>query len=75
MLGQDPTYFGCSSDVLRFLHYKCSMKQSCDIRIPDDDLDKTEPCFPGLKLYLHTEYRCIKGECFRLFVTFDKNDT
>ena len=73
MLVQDSKYFGCSSDVLRFLHYKCSLKQSCDLKIPDDDLDTTEPCFPGLKLYLHTEYRCIKGEGLRKLATLDKN--
>ena len=60
-LGHDPKYFECSKDVLQEMHKKCSLKSTCEVKIPDADMDKSKPCFPGLKLYLQSEYTCING--------------
>ncbi|ELU03682.1 hypothetical protein CAPTEDRAFT_225483 [Capitella teleta] len=52
-------YIGCSSDVLAILDRKCSGKPECEIRIPDPDLDATQPCIGDLTRYLEASYLCI----------------
>ena len=61
-LSSDPRYIGCSADVLNILNAKCSGRKQCEIRIPDADLEHTEPCLPGLKMYLEVSYTCVEGE-------------
>ena len=58
----DLGYLGCKADVLHLADRKCSGKHECDIRIPDGQLDSTQPCFKELKVYLQTSYSCIRGD-------------
>ena len=55
-------YFGCSTDVTNILETKCSLKSECDFRVFDADLHRTNPCFPGLILYLEASYECLNGK-------------
>ena len=68
-LGEDnKRYFGCSTDVMDILEDKCSVKSECEVRVADADLDRTQPCLPGLKLYLEASYECIQGEIILIFI-------
>jgi len=60
-LSSDRRYIGCSANVLGILNAKCSGQKQCEIRIPDADLEQTEPCLPGLKMYLEVSYNCVQG--------------
>jgi len=63
LAGDDPRFLGCSEDVLSILDTKCSGKVMCEIRRLNDISDeKIQPCFPGLKMYLEINYRCINGK-------------
>ena len=35
---------------------------SCTVRIPDPEMDDTEPCPDDLKTYFEASYKCIPGE-------------
>ena len=58
---QDPSYFGCSANVLDIVDAKCSGRKECEISIPDPDLDGTTPCLHGLKMFLEVSYTCVEG--------------
>lgn len=60
-MSTDSRFIGCSVDVLGILNKKCSGLKQCEIRIPDADLEQTEPCLPGLKMYLEVSYSCVEG--------------
>lgn len=55
-------YIGCSSEVLHILDRKCSGKSECELRIPDPELDATQPCVDDLTRYLDASFLCIAGE-------------
>lgn len=57
----DLGYIGCHKNVLTLADRWCSGKRSCEISIPNGDLDKTKPCFKELKTYLEASYKCVKG--------------
>ena len=57
----DLGYIGCSTDVLHLADKWCSGKRTCNIGVPNADLDNTQPCFKELKTYLQTDYRCVRG--------------
>jgi len=59
--GEDPRYFGCSSDVLSTLDEKCSGQRECDIPLSYISSKNIKPCFPGLTVYLEVSYECISG--------------
>ena len=64
VFGQDQNnkgFLGCSSDVLPLMDLKCSTRNRCEVRIPDNDLEETMPCYPGLKMYLEADYECVTG--------------
>ena len=61
-LSSDQRFIGCSADVLGILNAKCSGTKRCEVRIPDAKLEKTEPCLPGLKMYLEVSYTCAEGK-------------
>ena len=42
-ISQDRRFFGCSTDVIGLLDAKCSGRKRCQVRIPDADLERTEP--------------------------------
>ena len=54
----DLGYLGCQVDVTEILNSRCSGEQSCAIRIPDEELDATNPCYSELAIYLAVSYTC-----------------
>jgi len=60
-ISNDPMFLGCSEDVLSLLDMKCSSKPSCDIVVPNPDLDKVTPCYEDQTRYLEASYTCAKG--------------
>ena len=46
----------------------CSGRRSCDIPVPNGDLDGTRPCFKELKTYFEAGYKCVKGKAMLLVV-------
>jgi len=57
----DPMYMGCFENVLELVSTKCSGSPNCEIRIPDPEMEKTNPCYRHLAKYLEVTYHCIKG--------------
>jgi len=57
----DPTFLGCSANVVNLLDAKCSGKKQCEVPIPDADLEETKPCLKGLKMFLEVSYTCFEG--------------
>lgn len=58
----DLGYIGCSNSVLHLADKWCSGKRSCEIQVPNSDLDNTQPCFKELKTFLETDYKCVRGK-------------
>ena len=54
-------YVGCSAEVINFMDAKCSGKQRCELDIPDNTLQKMQPCPKDLIAYLEATYTCVKG--------------
>jgi len=63
VMSQDRRFFGCSTDVIGLLDAKCSGRKRCQVRIPDADLERTEPCLSHLKMFLEVSYTCMEGLC------------
>jgi len=61
MRPSEKRFFGCSTDVKGLLDAKCSGRKRCQIRIPDADLERTEPCLRHLKMFLEVSYNCVEG--------------
>ena len=61
---RDYGYVGCVSDVLAHMDSRCSGRRSCEIRIPDLTLDRSNPCPRDFKTYLEASYGCIQGNVF-----------
>jgi len=57
----DMGHVGCQSNVLQTADRRCSGRTSCEIRVPDAELEKTEPCLRELKTYLEITYCCLTG--------------
>jgi len=60
-MSQNERFFGCSTDVIGLLDAKCSGRKRCQVRIPDADLERTEPCLRHLKMFLEVSYTCMEG--------------
>ena len=60
-ISEDKRFFGCSTDVKGLLDAKCSGRKRCQVRIPDADLERTEPCLRLLKMFLEVSYTCMEG--------------
>jgi len=58
----DPMFLGCSEDVLSLLDMKCSLKSSCDVAVPNPDLDRITPCYEDITRYLEASFVCVKGK-------------
>ena len=58
---KDNRDIGCSYDVTNIAHWKCSGRRSCQITVPDRDLDATQPC-GEMKNYLQISNTCIQGK-------------
>ena len=65
-VSDDPMFLGCSEDVLPLLDMKCSSQPTCDVLVPNPDLDKITPCYEDLTRYLEASYTCVKGTCFQI---------
>ena len=59
----DYGYVGCFADVRDHLDDECSGRRTCQIRIPDQELDVTKPCPSEFKTYLNATYKCVQGDC------------
>ena len=59
----DLGYIGCSADVLDVTDRKCSGRHRCEIRIPNEEFERTKPCYMELKSYFEAQYHCVKGKC------------
>ena len=57
----DLGYVGCESNVQYLADRKCSGRRKCQISIPDEDFDNTQPCLTELKFYFEANYTCMKG--------------
>lgn len=53
---------GCSGDVLALMDRKCSAKVSCEVRVPNQELDEIDTCDDEITKYLDAAYDCITGE-------------
>ena len=40
---------------------ECSGRQSCEVLVPNAELDKHKPCYKELKTYLQADFKCVKG--------------
>ncbi len=58
----DLGYVGCVRDVQYLADRKCSGRRECEIGIPDEDFDRTQPCLTELKFYLEANFTCMKGK-------------
>ena len=58
----NPSFLGCSADVMEYVGQKCSGKRRCEISIPDANLQNTQPCPVGLDMFLEVEYSCLEGK-------------
>ena len=59
---EDPRYVGCFADVIDIADKRCSGKATCEIRIPDQEMEQINPCYTGLKMYLEASYLCVSGK-------------
>ena len=59
--GDDPTFLGCSANILGLMERKCSGLNQCEVRGTDNDLQALKPCYESLKLYLEASYKCATG--------------
>ncbi len=57
----DLGYIGCSANVLDLADRKCSGRHRCEIRIPNEEFEKTKPCYQELKSFFEASYTCVKG--------------
>ena len=61
-IDRDYGYVGCQTDVLLSMDSRCSGRRNCNIRIPDEQFDRTRPCPKDLTRYLRASYKCIPGK-------------
>ena len=55
-------YFGCQASVEHILDERCSGKQTCSIAVVAEELRDSQPCTPGIAVYLDASYICAKGK-------------
>jgi len=60
-LKRDQRYLGCFEDVLNLVSARCSGRPDCEIRIPDPEMEKTNPCYKHMIKYLELSYHCVTG--------------
>ena len=61
-LKNDPRFLGCSKDVLDYMDGKCSGREECDVLVGEAELQRNNPCYPELAMYLAASYTCVVGE-------------
>lgn len=52
---------GCSVDALPFLDRRCSGRDKCSIKLPDDALYNLQPCPRDVTSYLAASFTCLRG--------------
>ena len=57
----DYGHVGCMADVIAIADRRCSGRKECEIRIPDPEFAKLNPCPEDLKPYFEADYTCVKG--------------
>jgi len=57
----DPTSLGCSADVLDYMDQVCSGKSSCDVSVPNLNLNAFRPCSAALTVHMEASYSCVAG--------------
>lgn len=62
----DIGFLGCKADVTGMLSGRCDGKQACEVSVLDQQFRDTEPCTPGINVYLRVSYACLKGRCFMI---------
>ena len=61
-LKEEQRYWGCSADVLRLTDSRSSGRRDCDIRLPDPQFHRTNPCgTTDIALYLEASFECVVG--------------
>ena len=66
-MADDPQYIGCTVDVLSYTQSLCAGRRECTIRVRDEHLEETKPCYAELKSYLELAYTCISGTQFSVY--------
>jgi len=72
----DPTSLGCSADVLDYMDQVCSGKSSCDVSVPNSNLNAFRPCPAALTVHMEASYSCAAGmayvsvSCFQPMLLF-----
>jgi Galactose binding lectin domain len=61
---QELGYLGCWRDVRPIMDRRCSGRRTCEVRVPDAELEATEPCLRELKNYMEASYLCVPGRKF-----------
>jgi len=61
-LKNDPKHTGCFEDVLQLVSARCSGQSGCEIRIPDPEMEKTNPCYRYTVKYLAIDYQCVRSK-------------
>ena len=65
----DLGYIGCSSNVLAWMDRQCSGKQTCEIRVPNHELNQRLECLPpDITPYLEVSSSCSPGNTDQIFV-------
>ena len=65
----DPKYTGCFEDVLPVVSARCSRQSDCRIRIPDPEMERSNPCYKNMIKYFVVTYRCITGKLLAVQLT------
>jgi len=61
----DPTSLGCSADVLAYVDRVCSGRSTCDVGVPNPEMNAFRPCSAQLTVHLEASYSCAAGK-FRI---------
>jgi len=69
-LTDDPKYIGCFEDVRPLVSARCSGQSNCQIRIPDPEMDQSNPCYRNMIKYMVVTYRCFTGTINYLLYRF-----
>jgi len=63
-LRDDPRHMGCFENVLQLVSARCSGQPACEIRVPDPEMEKTNPCYRYTVKYLEADYQCIRSKSY-----------
>ncbi len=58
----DYGHIGCFSDVLAFMHSRCSGQRDCEFKPYDTELRQLAECPTDLSNYLEASFTCTRGK-------------